>query len=276
MTKRYGILAYPAKHSLSPALHNAAFKALGIDAAFEFFEIPEEDFDGFMKSLVENGISGLAVSLPYKETIMKYLDEVDEAAKEIGAVNTVVNRDGRLYGYNTDYIGVERALEGIELKNKSCVVIGAGGAARGVLYALLKKGARVGVYNRTKAKAEELAKYFEKIFAVEIEHGDLQEMTESEGDILINTSSIWLDGSAKLEDLVPEAYIKKFSVVMDIIYKPLITPLIEAAKKVGASGLTGDKMFLYQAMEQFKLWTGKEAPEEAFSYALESQHLPHL
>lgn len=270
MTEQYGILAYPAKHSLSPAIHNAAFEYLGADARFGFLEVPDNELPAFMETVLTEPINGLAVSLPYKEVVMSYMDEIDEDARKIGAVNTIVNKGGVLYGYNTDYIGFTKALEEVagDIAGKSAVVIGAGGASRGVVYALLKAGAQVSIFNRTKEKANELADYFANLFGVDIGSGSLEEITDS-GDILINTTSAWLnDEESKIEDLMPEDLVAGYEFVMDIVYKPLITPLIAAAQKAGAKAITGEKMFLYQAAEQCKLWTGKDAPVEVMETVL--------
>ncbi len=269
MTKQYGILAYPARHSLSPAVHDAAFKCLKIDAQFGFFETPESEIPSFIESVLSEPISGLAVSLPYKELVMNYMNKIDEDALKIGAVNTVVNKGGMLYAYNTDWIGVQKALEESvgDFSGMNAVVIGAGGAARGVIYALLKGGAKVGVYNRTEEKAQELAKYFGDLFGVMVESGGIDKIDS--GDILINTTSIWLENEeAKVEDLMLENVVGRFKTVMDIVYKPLITPLLAAAQKAGSKVITGDKMFLYQAAAQCELWTGEKAPIEVMRETL--------
>lgn len=267
MTKKYGILAYPAKHSLSPAVQNAAFKATYFDAEFGIFEIPENELAGFMEHVKHEPISGLSVSAPYKEVVMEYLNEIASDAREIGAVNTVVNRGGNLYGYNVDYIGMNKALTevGGNLAGKKVVVLGAGGAAKACVYGLLKVGASVAVYNRSAEKAVELAKHFKGIVAA----GGLENLPNIGADILVQTTSIWITNpDAKLSDLLSPEILRNFGCVMDIVYKPLETPLIKAAKDFGLKTITGDKMFLYQAVEQFKLWTGKEAPIEVMRKTL--------
>ncbi|MEK7547640.1 MAG: shikimate dehydrogenase [Patescibacteria group bacterium] len=271
MTKQYGILAYPAKHSLSSAVQNAAFSYLKIDAQFGVFEIQENDVAAFMERVKNDPISGLSVSSPYKEVIMNYIDEVDEDAKKIGAVNTVVNRGGVLCGYNTDFIGATKALADAfgNLKNKKFVIIGAGGAARAVVYGILKEGGIVEIYNRTSGKANGLADYFGKMFGVNIISGDLKDMLSVTGDALIQTTSIWItEPGSVVEDLFPRDFVKNFKVVMDIVHKPLITPVLAAAKEYGIQIISCDKMFLYQAFEQFKLWTGKEPPREVMGETL--------
>jgi len=263
--KKYGILAHPAGHSLSPVMFGVAFKAVEIDAEYRFYDVLERDLAEFMKNVKHDPISGLSVSLPHKEDVLLYLDEIDEDAKRIGAVNCVRNRGGFLYGYNTDFVGSNKALTEVvgSLSGKRAVVIGAGGAARAVIYGLLKDGAEVAIINRHKEKALELAEEFSKTFGVEILSGGTENADSFEGDILIQATSIWtLNPEAKLSDLVSSEFVEKFDVVMDIVYKPLITPLLKAAQDSGKTIITGDKMLLYQAVEAFKLWTEKDAPVE--------------
>lgn len=275
MTKKYGILAYPAKHSLSPVMHNAAFRELGIDAQYGSFEIPENGLDDFMKTVKHEPIHGLSVSLPYKETVMNYINEIDDDAKKIGAVNTVVNRGGFLYGYNTDFLGSNLALkeELGDLNGKEIVVVGAGGAARAVVYGLLKEGAKVSIFNRHKERADELRAEFSEMFGVEILSDDLENIWKIEkADALIQTTSIWImspDMNEKeAEKFIPKEYVDRYDVVMDIVYKPLLTPLIKMANSLGRKTVTGDKMLLHQATEQFRLFTGKDAPVEVMRGAL--------
>lgn len=272
MTKQYGILAYPAKHSLSAVMQNAAFKALGIDAQYGLFEIPENELADFMKQVRHEPISGLSVSLPYKQVILEYLDEIHEDARKIGAVNTVMNNGGFLHGYNVDFIGAIRALEEVcgSLKGKRVTVLGAGGAARAICYGLLKEGAKVSIYNRDVEMAEKLAREFSEMFGVDVKYGSLGETSKASGDILIQATSIWMTASdSKLEDLISLEALGRFDIVMDIVYVPLKTPLIKAAAELGKKIITGDKMLLYQGMEQFKLWIGKEAPIQVMRNALE-------
>jgi len=277
MIKQYGILAFPAKHSLSPVMHNTAFKELNINAQYGVFEIPESDFDEFIKYLKSKPIYGLSVSLPYKEKIISFLHELDENAKKIGAVNTVLNKNGVLYGYNTDFIGSNMAMIEVcgNLNGKKAVVMGAGGASRAVIYGLLKEGAKLSIYNRTAEKAEELAKEFATMFDSNIKSGSLDDMVEDTGDIFIQTSSIWTlspnISESELLKIFPKKFLSRFEYIMDIIYKPMITPLLKIAKELGVKAISGEKMLLYQAVEQFKLWTEKEAPLETMKKALDKK-----
>ncbi|MEK7672797.1 MAG: shikimate dehydrogenase [Patescibacteria group bacterium] len=273
--KKYGILAYPAKHSLSPVMHNAAFKELGIEAEYEIFEIAEDGLAEFFERVRNEPISGLSVSLPYKETIMEFLDEVDENAANVGAVNTVLNRDGKLYGFNTDYLGAIEALkESVgQLSGKSAVIMGAGGTARAIIYGLLKEGVDVrAILNRNQEKALNMTEDFYKLFEKKIEIGELGPVNRPEADILIQATSIWTLNpditEEEIKKFCPKEYLEKFEVVMDVVYKPLITPVLDMANELGLTTITAEKMLLYQAVEQFKLWTKKEAPVDVMRRAL--------
>ena len=263
--KTYGILAYPAKHSLSPMMFNAAFKAARIDAQYGVFEIPENEFASFMKQVRDEEIAGLSVSLPYKEVILAQMNEVDEDARKIGAANTVVNEGGLLKAYNTDFVGFNKAVG--DVKGMSVVVMGAGGAARAIVYGLKKAGAaKITVLNRDDGKALKLAEEFG------VAGAGLEKKMEFGGDLLVQASSIWTLhpdlNEEEVREFCPEEFVKKFSVVTDIVYKPRMTPLLKIAEGLGKKIVTGDMMLLYQAAEQFKLFTGKEAPVEVMEREL--------
>jgi shikimate dehydrogenase len=277
MTKKYGILAHPAKHSLSPAMFDAAFKEAGIDAEYRVYDIRENELQKFMEKTVRHDpVSGLSVSLPYKESVMGFLDVVDEDAKRIGAVNTIVNKGGYLYGSSTDHLGVVAALKAKcgSLKGKRVMVMGAGGAARAIIYGLLKVGAEVLIVNRNMNRAEELVTEFTEIFGPSLcacYFDDKKNVNEA--DILIQATSIWML-EPKLPEpevnfFVPDEFVEKFEYVMDIVYQPLKTPLIEKAERLGKKVITGEKMLLHQAVEQYKLWFEEEAPVKAMREVLE-------
>jgi shikimate dehydrogenase len=282
MSLKYGILAYPAGHSLSPAMHNAAFKAAGVKAKYETFEVKPEDLGSFMDDLVAGkgqgaGVSGLSVSAPHKEKILSYLDEVSGSARSIGAVNTVTVReeDGarKLYGDNTDFVGAVDALKEkvsgtMGLKSKRVVVLGAGGAARAIVYGLLKEGAKVTVLNRTFDKAHQLANSFAQRFGDEnVKFGVLEGAANFAPDILVQTTSIWITDGLEAR-ILPEKYFSDLAkdevrpLVMDIVYTPRMTPLLFAAEDADCDIVTGDKMLLNQAISQFEIFTGKKATKE--------------
>jgi shikimate dehydrogenase len=222
MKKLYGLLAYPAGHSLSPVVHNAGFEAFGIDAEYVLFETKPEELDEFMKRVRVEPVAGFAVSLPFKEVVMRYLDEIDEDAKKIGAVNTVVNKAGKLFGYNTDFIGAIDSLKNVfgVLDGKTFVLLGAGGACRAIAYGLLLENAQVVIQNRDISKAEKIKKDMSKFFDSDIKIVNWEEPCF--GDILINTTSIWLMDCTFTPENLPyfchAEYLNNFFGVMDISY----------------------------------------------------------
>ena len=259
-TSLYGILGKPVSHSLSPAMHNAAFESEGINAVYLAFET---DSPGRALEAVRTlGIKGLSVTVPNKETIMAFLDKIDETAGAIGAVNTVKNLSGRLTGINTDWIGAVEALRTkTHLKGKRAVVLGAGGSARAVVFGLLRAGALVHIANRTVEKAGALAGEFGCSFS------GLEDFSEAGGDILINTTSVGMGELAGVSP-VPEAGLAGFSLVMDIVYGAGRTRLLLDAEKMGCATVSGREMLLYQAAGQFEFWTGLKAPLKIMRRAL--------
>jgi shikimate dehydrogenase len=262
MYKVYGIIGYPISHSLSPIMHNLAFKELGVKAVYGAFPVKPEDLSQAIRGVKALGISGLSVTIPHKVEVMKYLDEIDEKAKEIGAVNTIINREGSLLGTNTDWIGALKAFEevGVSLSGKRVVVLGAGGASLAIIYAMIYAGAKeIVVYNRTFEKAKEVAERF-SILAYPWEA-----LSESYGDILINATSV---GLKSFDSPVAKEVVSRFSVVMDSVYIPLETKLLAIAKEENKITIDGLKMLLYQGVEQFKLWTGLVPPVEEMREAI--------
>ncbi len=251
----FGIIGYPVGHSLSPAMHNAALRALGLEGVYGAFEVHPEDLPAAVAGIRALGIGVVSVTVPHKETILPYLDELDPVAREIGAVNTVLNLGGRLKGTNTDWLGVRRSLEeaGVELRGRKAVVIGAGGAARAVVYALRRMGAEVAIYNRTPEKARRLAR----------ELGGrgypLEEVSEASGELIVQTTSVGLES---WESPVPEEVFSRFRVAMDIVYRPLRTRFLSQAEAAGCRIIDGLRMLVHQGAEQFRLFTGREAPVE--------------
>ncbi len=241
-------------------MHNAAFEHQGINAVYLAFETdrPGPALDA-VKTL---GIKGLSVTVPNKEAVMDYLDETDDTALRIGAVNTVKNVDGYLIGTNTDWIGAIKALkEVVDIKGRKVVVLGAGGSARAVIFGLLKHGARVHIANRTKDKARRLAEEFHCSFS------GLEEVSKMDGQTLINTTSV---GMGKLKGLspIPEEQLERFSVVMDIVYGKDKTKLLRDAESRGCTIIAGIEMLLHQAAAQFEFWTGRKAPFKVMKKAL--------
>ncbi|MBO8143832.1 MAG: shikimate dehydrogenase [Thermodesulfobacterium sp.] len=261
MYEVYGIIGDPVDHSLSPVMHNVAFREKNIKAVYGAFRVSSSDLAKAVEGIRALNIKGVSVTIPHKEKVMEYLEEIDEIAYEIGAVNTIVNENGVLKGYNTDWIGVLKAFKenGVEIQDKKVVIIGAGGASKAVVYALIKGGAeKIFVYNRTFEKA----KFLEKKFGVIAK--PWEELNSANGDIIIQTTSV---GLKSWESPVEERVISRFKVAMDIVYLPLETKFLSLAKKHGKI-IDGLQMLLYQGVEQFKLWTGIEPPVKLMEKAI--------
>ena len=247
-TSLYAIIGRPVRHSLSPAMHNAAFGKTGMNAVYLAFET--DSTEAACQAMRSLGIRGYSVTIPNKESIMQFLDHVDETAIEIGAVNTVRNDSGRLSGTNTDWIGAVKALGAKGgIKGRRAVVIGAGGSARAVVYGLVREGAEVAIFNRTVERARRLAEQFG------CEYSGLEALDSAEGDIIVNTTSI---GMSPDDDKMPvtRGQLERFSLVMDIVYSPLETMLLKTARELGLEVVYGLDMLLYQAVGQFEYWTG--------------------
>ena len=268
-TDVYGIFGYPVKHSLSPLMQTAAFNALGIDAVYVPFEVSPENLENAVEGLKAMGIKGINVTVPLKEKIIPFLDSIDETARFMGAVNTVKNVDGKLYGYNTDGDGFVDSLkeEGIGIGGKKVLIIGAGGSAKAIAYSLLKEGVeRIVIANRTFEKAENLAVRLNEIGAVDPVSLDYLNSIVDKFDILINTTSVGMRESDP--SLFDYSLIKPGTVVVDIIYKPFETKLLKVAKSQGAKTINGLEMLIHQGARAFKIWTGKEPPIEVMRKAL--------
>ncbi|HSX08974.1 MAG TPA: shikimate dehydrogenase [Candidatus Saccharimonadales bacterium] len=257
------VIGDPIEHSLSPHIHNAGYEALGIDDQFVYVasRVEISDIEDFTKGIRAMNIRGVSCTIPHKVAVMPHLDEVEDIAKKIGAVNTIVNENGRLIGYNTDWLGVLIPLESVtNLENKTVALIGAGGAARAVAYAVTCRGAKLTVYNRTFEKGKELAKEFGGI-AYRMDNIE----NVKDADILINTTPVGLHD--KNETPVSKKYITEKHIVFDAVYGDE-TQLIKDAKGKGAQTIDGIEMLLNQGFAQFKLFTGFDAPAAAMRKVL--------
>ena len=255
----------PVAHSLSPTMHNAGYKNLGIDNEYRFAAelVKPEELQAAVESIRQRQIRGVAVTLPHKETIMRYLDNIDDTAQKIGAVNTVVNENGVLTGYNTDWVGVVRPLRKItNLQGKKTAILGAGGAARAAVYGLSQEGANVTIFNRTLDKAQTLATEFGWA-ARPLE--DLDAVKNM--DIIFNATPLGL-APREQETPLPKGFITNQQIVFDAIYAPYETRLLKEAGAQGAQVIHGSEMLLEQGFAQFKLFTGLDAPEAVMRNAL--------
>jgi len=265
MKKVYGIISHPTDHLLSPALFRAAFKHLKMEAEFKVFDINPDDPEALANFTYEtdlNQIAGFAVGAPFEESIMTYMDHYDPLAKIAGSVNTVVNEDSKLIGYNTLSLGALQALqEKTTLPGKKALVMGMGHAGRAIAYSLKEFGVDVFVFDRITEKAEEVAKAFDLMTI------DYRDIEKEDFDMLINTTRVGSFPNSE-EFLLHEEQIFSHAVVMDLVVHPLKTQLLKVAEKAGAKTVSGDRVLLHTTARQFELWFGLEAPREAMEEQL--------
>lgn len=240
----YGIAGNPCMHSKSPAVWNHLFRELGMPAHYTWFECP--DIGRLMKAARDSGVKGLSVTIPHKETIIPFLDEIRNDASTLGAVNTVQFTDRKAIGYNTDWKGIYRPLEGVQ--DEIAIILGAGGAAAAAVYATIMRGYKPIILNRTVERAEALALRFGGVA------GPLSKIGEYDADLLINTTPIGMGDDTRTP--IPVEYLKPGMRVFDLVYTPAETPLIRAALERGCSIIPGTEMFIHQLVEQFRILTG--------------------
>jgi len=253
-TQLYGIIGNPVRHSLSPIIHNGAFRRMGLNAVYLAFEV--KDLKEAINGIRGLGIRGVSVTLPFKNQIIPFLDEVEAVAKKIKAVNTIVNVGGRLVGYNTDWCGALEALEEkIDLEGKRVVLLGAGGAARAVGFALKTRDCEIILSNRTMDKGAVLAKELMCI------HQPISSIEGLKADVIINATSVGMHPYDE-ESPLPKKVLKKGMILMDIVYRPLQTKLLREAEAIGCLTINGLEMLSRQGAAQLEIWTGKR-PEMA-------------
>ncbi|NOU85273.1 shikimate dehydrogenase [Paenibacillus sp. LMG 31460] len=268
----YGVFGDPIRHSRSPIMLNRAFQEAGINAVYAAFHVRPDELGDAVRGIRALGYRGINVTIPHKVEVMQYLDEIDEGARIVGAVNTIVNEAGKLIGYNTDGIGYVRSLKeetGIELKGKSVLLLGAGGAARGVAYALAKEGAgRIYIANRTKERALELADTISSYTeAIGLGMDELGHVVD-EVQFVLNTTSAGMH--PHVEELpLPLELLRSHHLVSDLIYNPRITRFLREAEARGARIHGGLGMFIYQGAFAFEYWTGTPAPVAAMRQVVE-------
>ena len=275
-TAIYGVVANPVAHSMSPAIFNAAFEEAGLNAVYVPFKV-EGDVVEFVNAFREMDVQGYSVTIPHKQAIVSAMDELDGIVRTVGALNTVVNRDGRLFGTNTDVSGALRALEdalakgaapsthGAEEKSvltgKDVLLLGAGGAARALAFGLKMRGARIIIANRTYEKGVRLA------WDVGCDCCRLENASSREADILVNTTSVGMHPNVD-EIPIPRAALRSGMVVFDAVYNPPETRLLREAREAGCKTISGIAWFVNQAAAQFELWTERPAPRETMERVL--------
>lgn len=256
-TRLFAVIGHPVAHSLGPAMHNTALAEAGINGVYAAFDVT--DLAAAVSGIRAFNIAGVSVTVPHKEAVIPLLDEIDDEARRIGAVNTIVNENGKLVGRNTDAAGAVAALEqhAGDLRGRKVFVIGAGGAARAVAFGVLQKGADLHIINRSPSRGEALAAQTGARFHLLSQNGDIPD--DIPADILVNTTPA---GMAPYTDETPvsAALLRPGTFVMDIIYNPLQTRLLAEAEKNGCMTINGVPMFVHQGARQFTLWTGIAPP----------------
>lgn len=267
-TRLAAVVANPIKHSISPFIHNSAFEATNTNGVYLAWEVDATELAETVANIRRYQMYGINLSMPYKEQVIPYLDQLSEEACLIGAVNTVVNREGTLIGYNTDGKGFFKSLPSFKISRKRMVLLGAGGAAKAILaQAILDGVSQISVFVRS-SSMEKTRPYLEKIqnatgfrvdlFALE----NIQELQDSitKADLLVNATSVGMDGTS--QPIPTSIFLPEKLMVADVIYQPFETPFLKWARNQGNQSINGLGMLLYQAAEAFELWTGKEMPTD--------------
>ena len=273
-TKLCAVIGNPVLHSLSPAMHNAAFQAVGLDCVYLAFTV--SDLAGCVAGLRAcDGFQGLSVTIPHKVAIMEHLDHIEEDALQVGCVNTVVKKEGKLVGAVTDGTGALRAIEnsGVNLKDKCVLFAGTGGAARAVAFTLSASGLpkKIIILGRTAKHVDRLSQDLSDYGNTEIQGGLLDEelvALSGQSDLLINATPVGMYGVGEDENSFPGVILRKEQAVFDMVYRPEKTVFVKEALLAGCTIVPGLDMLLYQAAIQFEMWTGCPAPESVMLAAL--------
>lgn len=274
-TAVYGIFGWPVEHTFSPGMHNAAFAKLGMDACYVPFPVHPENLEDAVRAVRALGVRGVNVTVPHKERVVAFLDELAEDARLIGAVNTIEVREKRLIGHNTDGRGFVRSLRddaGLNPRGKRFLILGAGGAGRAIGFSLALAGAaQISFRDVDTVKTETLARTLREKTGVQAEVVSEQGLAEASGeaDSVVNATPLGLKKSDPLP--IPKAYIRKQHLVCDIVYNPAETKLLRSAHERGARTLRGIGMLLYQGVIAFEIWTGKHAPVSVMKNTLTRQ-----
>ena len=271
-TQVCAVIGDPIEHTLSPTMHNAAFDHLKLDYVFLAFHVSAIHLEDAMRGVRGLGVRGLNVTMPHKNAVIAYLDEVEETAKSLGSVNSILNQKGRLVGFSTDGVGALRAFKenGVDLKGKKLVLFGAGGAAKAIAYALAKEVEAFVILNRTAEKAREQAEWLSREFQKKVTGDSLSpaviQKSLEDANILVNATSTGMHPNVN-QSLVKPEWLKPNHCVMDIVYNPLETKLTKDAKAAGAKVISGVEMLIYQGAASFEIWTGQKAPVEVMRKA---------
>jgi shikimate dehydrogenase len=268
-TQICGLIGDPVEHSMSPAMHNAAFKKTGLDYIYLPFRVTPENLPGAISGLRSLNLRGMNVTIPHKVSVIPLLDELEPMAEKIGAINTIVNDNGYLKGYNTDAEGFLKSLseKDIAPSGKKIVILGAGGVSRAISFTLAEQGAEIAILSRSRKIewAEKLAINKSKVLAMELNDTNLKSVL-SHADILVNATSVGMSPDTD-NTLVPQELFRPGMLVFDVIYNPEKTRLLADAEKAGAVAVGGLDMLIWQGALSFELWTGIKAPADVMKKA---------
>jgi shikimate dehydrogenase len=271
-TRVCGVIGDPIEHTLSPTIHNAAFNHLGLDFVFLAFRVKAAELENAVLGMRGLGIHGLNVTMPHKSTVIAYLDEMDPAVRFLGSANTILNKEGKLSGFNTDGVGALQALRenSVEFAEKKVLLLGAGGAAKAIAFTLATEVGELVVLNRAAEKAKELAEALKQALDKKVVGGalssDALEVNLQDADVLVNATSIGMHPASN-QSLVPSQWLRSDLTVMDIVYNPVETKLARDAKRAGAKVVSGVEMLIQQGAASFEIWTGRSAPIEVMRKA---------
>ena len=277
-TRLAAVVANPIKHSISPFIHNTAFEATATNGVYVAWEIETSDLEQTIRNIRRYQMFGINLSMPYKEQVIPYLDELSDEARLIGAVNTVVNHDGILIGYNTDGKGFFKSLPSFTITGKKMTLLGAGGAAKSILVQAILDGAnQISVFVR-ESSMEKTKSYLDRLeeqTGFKVDLYALEDVSELqarivESDLLVNATSVGMDGQSS--PVSESIVLPKTLLVADIIYQPFETPFLKWARSQGNPAVNGLGMLLHQAAEAFQLWTGKEMPTEVIWQSLQEKY----
>lgn len=266
-TRICGVIGDPIEHTMSPVMHNAVFRELGMDYLYVAFLVKKEELGEAIRGMRALSVRGLNVTIPHKVEVIPFLDELSPLAERIGAVNTIVNDDGVLKGYNTDATGFLQALleRDVEPEGKNVVILGAGGASRGISFILAERGANLVILNRLLELdwAEELARQISQVFEKKVEALELSEKNLvgvlGDADILVNATSVGMSPNID-ETPFPSKLLKSGLIVFDIVYNPIKTKLLGEAEAAGAKTIGGLNLLAWQGALAFEQFTGRKAP----------------
>ena len=274
MTQSVGIIGNPLAHSISPVFQQAAFDYLKLPVKYKIWKTSSSEFQQSIQNLRSIECLGANITIPYKEEVLKHLDGLDSKAKSIGAVNTIVKKNNKLIGYNTDAFGFIKSIQAnssFSFKGKRALIIGAGGAARAAAFSLIDEGINsLAIANRTIQRADDLADDISEVIDVEtlaLKSPSFEELVGS-SNLIINSSSVGMaHTNTNSQSLIKADWISPGSLVFDMVYNPITTPLISEARKAGVETISGLSMLIYQGAASFNLWTNREAPIQIMTVA---------